>query len=78
MRNTREKVRETQLRYALPIKMGHDPGNPEGDHLPRTMRDYRTGGTPWVIIIDPNGRVVFNGYHINIDKLISHVRTDIG
>ncbi|MCG8487744.1 MAG: hypothetical protein MI756_09785 [Chromatiales bacterium] len=33
--------------------MGHDPGDPEAHAQPRTMRNYRTGGTPRVVIIDP-------------------------
>ncbi|MCU7845607.1 MAG: TlpA family protein disulfide reductase [Candidatus Thiodiazotropha sp. (ex Monitilora ramsayi)] len=72
--NTKESVRELQLRYELPIMMGHDPGDPKVDPHPRTMRDYRTGGTPWAIIIDPSGKVVFNGFHIDPDKFIPHLQ----
>ena len=70
--NTGDKVRKLQLQYDLPITMGHDAGDPNMDHRPHTMRRYRTGGTPWVIIIDPNGEVLFNDYHINADKLIEY------
>ena len=28
------------------------------------MRRYRTGGTPWTIIIDPEGVVRWNGFRI--------------
>ena len=70
--NTGEKVRKLQLQYDLPITMGHDAGDPEGDYRPHTMRSYRTGGTPWVVIIDPDGKVLFNDYHINADKLIEY------
>ncbi|AMS41435.1 hypothetical protein N7E70_011930 [Aminobacter sp. NyZ550] len=35
------------------------------------MQDYRTGGTPWFIIIDPAGKVVFNDFHLDADLLIS-------
>lgn len=75
--NTRESVRELQLRYELPITMGHDPGNPNGDHRPATMRRFRTGGTPWVIIIDPSGQVVFNNFHIDADKFVSYLRSKL-
>ena len=75
--NTLEDVRKLQLRYELPIPMAHDPGNPDGNHRPQTMQKYRTGGTPWIIIIDPNGTVVFNDFHINVDKLIEYVAADI-
>ncbi|MDP6360864.1 MAG: hypothetical protein QF473_37475 [Planctomycetota bacterium] len=28
------------------------------------MRNYRTGGTPWTIIIDRKGKVRYNDFHI--------------
>ena len=75
--NTEEKVRETQLRYQLPIKMGHDPGDPNGDHRPVTMRRYRTGGTPWMIVIDPSGTVVYNEFSLNADRFIEFLNQQL-
>lgn len=75
--NTREAVRELQLRYELPIPMGHDPGSPDGERLPTTMLSYRTGGTPWVIIIEPGGRVAYNDYHINGDRFIELLQNEL-
>ena len=75
--NSRDKVRKTQLQYGLPIKMGHDAGDPEGQHVPRTMRNYRTGGTPWVVIVNPQGHVIYDGFHLNVDKLIAHLRDEL-
>ncbi len=66
--NTREKVRETQLEYDLHLPMGHDPGS-EG-RRPATMVNYRTGGTPWMILINPERKVVYNDFSINADKAI--------
>lgn len=66
--NTLEKVRETQLQYDLKMPMGHDPGGEE--RRPRTMTAYRTGGTPWMILISPDREVVFNDFSINADKAI--------
>ncbi len=71
--NTVEDVRKLQLRYDLPIVMGHDPGDPETEKRPVTMREYFTGGTPWLILINPEGTVVFNHYHADPDKLIEYV-----
>ena len=34
------------------------------------MRNYRTGGTPWIVIIDKNGIVRFNNYHIEAEYAI--------
>lgn len=78
--NTKTDVRKLQQRYELPITMGHDPGeqdNPLGDHRPQTMKRYRTGGTPWLIVIDPAGTVVFNYFNINVTKLIEHIKQDV-
>ena len=75
--NTVEDVRKLQLKYELPITMGHDAGDPDGDHRPQTMIKYRTGGTPWLILINPRGIVVFNGFHVNPEKLIEYVKSQI-
>ncbi len=74
MVNTGGKVRDIQLQYQLPIMMGHDPGSPESGRGSINMRRFRTGGTPWVVIINPSGQVVYNDYHINADKLIEYLQ----
>ena len=71
--NTVDKVREIQLRYDLRLPMGHDPGGNNG--RPYTMVDYRTGGTPWMILINPEREVVYNGFSINADKAIEFLAT---
>jgi thiol-disulfide isomerase/thioredoxin len=76
--NTQAAVRELQLRYQLPIPMGHDPARDEHEGLPKTMLSYRTGGTPWVIIIDPLGTVAYNDYHIDGDGFIELLREKLG
>ncbi len=76
--NTQDAVRELQLHYELPITMGHDPGDPDTRTHPQTMRKYRTGGTPWLILIAPDGQVVFNDYHVNADKLIEYIQAQVG
>ena len=63
--NTFEKLRHNQLKYDLKIPMAHAPGNPESHTPPDIMRHYRSGGTPWVVIIDPAGTVAYNDYHFN-------------
>ena len=76
--NTKDKVRKLQLQYDLNIPMGHDAGDPGGDHRPSTMRNYRTGGTPWMILIDPERVVVYNDYSINPDRLIEVLNEKTG
>jgi thiol-disulfide isomerase/thioredoxin len=78
--NNKGALRKNQLRYDLNLPFGHDPGNidlpkSEPNRYPKTMQSYRTGGTPWVVIIDPSGTVVFNDFHIDIDKLINFLKT---
>ena len=33
------------------------------------MQRYRTGGTPWIILIDREGRVRFNDFHAEAEQL---------
>jgi len=69
--NTKEKLRENQLKYSLKIPMAHDAGNPDADEIPKTMSKYRSGGTPWTVIIDSFGNVVYNNFHIKIPQAVS-------
>ncbi|MFT5259590.1 MAG: hypothetical protein ACI9J2_001176 [Saprospiraceae bacterium] len=75
--NTQDKVREMQLRYDLPILMGHDDGQLNAHHRPNTMMDYRTGGTPWLVLIAPDGSVIFNDYHLNTDQAIQYLKGQV-
>ena len=75
--NTQDAVRELQLRYDLPITMGHDVGTEETRNHPLTMINYRTGGTPWLVLIAPDGSVVFNDFHVNPDGLIQYVSEQV-
>ena len=75
--NTQDAVRELQLRYELPLVMGHDAGNPDTHDVPGTMRNYRTGGTPWLILVNPSGQVVYNGFHVDPDKLIEFIESQV-
>ena len=75
--NTVDDVRKLQLRYDLPVIMGHDPGNEDTHTRPVTMQAYRTGGTPWLILINPDGTVVFNDFHVDRKKLIEYVGSQV-
>ena len=69
--NTKEKLRENQLKYSLKIPMAHDAGNTDTDEIPETMNKYRSGGTPWTVIIDSSGKVVYNDFHIKDAQAVS-------
>ncbi len=68
--NTSERLRETQLRYALKLPFGHDPA-PEGENYPTVMADYHTRGTPWFIVINPQGEVFFNDFRLDADRFLT-------
>ena len=69
--NTEGRARDTVEEYGLHIPVGHAAG--EGDRSPGIMRRYRTGGTPWTVVIDRGGRVRFNGFTIEPEAAISMV-----
>ena len=58
----------------IPVTMANDAGV-QGERMHRTMSLYRSGGTPWKVIINKQGKVVFNGFHIDPDKAIEAIRT---
>lgn len=68
--NTLEKLRINQEKYDLPIPFGHD-APPAGKRLPFFMEDYRSGGTPWFTIIDTDGRIVFQDFHLDPDSVLA-------
>ncbi|WP_417848848.1 TlpA family protein disulfide reductase [Thalassoglobus sp.] len=57
-----DKLLPTAGRYGLKIPFGQSAGN---SGTPDIMYKYRTGGTPWVVLIDKQGKVVFNDFHID-------------
>jgi hypothetical protein len=71
--NTEEKLRKNQLKYGVKVPMAHAAGNPENHLPPDIMINYRSGGTPWTVIIDPQGWVVFNNFHIEADSATAFI-----
>ena len=68
--NTKDKLRKNQLKWDLKIPMAHAAGNPQSHDIPAIMRNYRSGGTPWTVIIDPSGTVVYNHFHIELQPAL--------
>ncbi len=66
--NTVDKAWDTVADYDLDLPVAHDQG--EGDRPSPLMAKYRTGGTPWTIIIDRQGVVRFNGFGIKSEQAI--------
>lgn len=73
--NTYDKIIEIQEKYGLKILFGHDPGDKNSQNRSKIMQQYRTGGTPWFIFIDQNDNVVFNDFHLNVEKAIEFLKT---
>ncbi len=64
--NTAERALASVAQHGLSdLAVGHDPGR-DGSP-PDIMRNYRTGGTPWTVIIGPERRVCFDGFQIDPD-----------
>ena len=62
--NTEQRAVAAAAEHGLSdIPLGHDPGVNGGQ--PDLMRSYRTGGTPWTVIIGPERRVCFDGFQID-------------
>jgi hypothetical protein len=66
--NTFERLRETQQRYDIRVPFGHAAAG-EGEAEPAIMTNFLAGGTPWFVVIAPNGRVVLNAFEINPEPL---------
>lgn len=63
--NTPKRGFACAKRYDLDIPFGHS-GSPKKRST--VMERYRTGGTPWTVIIDAQGKVRFNAFHISPEQ----------
>lgn len=72
--NTADAAKKTGERYNLSIPIGHSGSEAKRSAL---MQAYKTGGTPWTIVIDKDGVVRYNDFHITPaqgERLISALR----
>ncbi len=56
------------------LQMAHAAGNPDTHEIPEIMKQYRSGGTPWTVIIDPEGGVVYNHFHIEPHQVVAFIK----
>lgn len=70
-RNSRDRIAEMQTKYDLKVPFGHDPK--VGDQYPTFMTDYRTRGTPFFVVINPDGSLAFADFSLDADRLIAAV-----
>jgi hypothetical protein len=74
--NTFDRLRKNQQRYELRVPFGHAVGNPaSAGAVPAIMEAYRSGGTPWFVVIAPDGRVIIDGFRIDAESLIQTLRS---
>ena len=74
--NTAARAKAMGERYGLEMPIGHSGSNGTRSRL---MQDYRTGGTPWTIVIDKTGRVRFNDFHLDVEtgaRMIEKLRKE--
>lgn len=72
--NTRDRLREMQLKYGINLPFGHDVASGDAEY-PTVMEDFRTGGTPWFILIDPKGEIIFSDFRLNPEQMIEAFET---
>lgn len=68
--NSQERVREMQIKYDLKIPFGHDPK--VGDQYPTFMQDYRTRGTPFFIVLNPENEIIFGDFSLDAVKVMEN------
>ena len=66
--NTFDQAKEIAQKFKLSIPVGHDPGLEGARSI--IMDRYRTGGTPWTILIDKQGIVQFNDFQVQPQKMV--------
>jgi thiol-disulfide isomerase/thioredoxin len=74
--NSFERIRDNQQRYGLQIPFGH-AGSQGARPTPAVMEDYRTGGTPWFVVIAPEGEVVFDGFQLDPESVVRALRPPV-
>ncbi len=72
--NNYERMVAAQRRYALPIVFGHDAGEGREGAGSVLMQRYQNGGTPWFIIVDPDGMVIYNQFQIDVDRVVAGLK----
>jgi thiol-disulfide isomerase/thioredoxin len=63
--NTKERAVADVISFGLDIPVGHDGAAGTPSPL---MRAYRSGGTPWTVLIDKQGIVRFNGFRLQVKQ----------
>lgn len=68
--NTLDKLPHIIAEHDLKFPVGHTQAQP-GQKIPYFMKNYMTGGTPWGILVGPDGTVLINGYELEYNRVES-------
>ena len=71
--NTVAKGEATLKKFKLDIPLGYSGSKANPSKL---MRNYRTRGTPWTIIIGKDGKVLADGFRIDTNQAIKLIEKD--
>jgi len=63
--NSAAAAERTGEKYKLTIPVGQSGSEAERSVL---MRNYRTGGTPWTIVIGKDGTVRYSDFHLTVEQ----------
>ncbi len=69
--NSVDKVEKIQTQYELRMPVGHANPAAEGARVPAVMAKYRSGGTPWFVVVAPGGEVLYNGFQLDADRFLA-------
>jgi len=68
--NGPQQALKTAKRYGLDIPVGQSGSS---DAPSKFMDRYDSGGTPWTVIIGPDGKVKYNDFHISSEAAVELV-----
>lgn len=69
--NTFENGKKDMVKYGLKIPFGQDA---KENRRTYTMQRYRTGGTPWLVLIGPDGVILHDGFDLPGKKLLRKIQ----
>jgi hypothetical protein len=73
--STFDRLRENQRRYGVRVPFGHAVADSASvNAVPAVMQAHRSGGTPWFVVIAPDGRAVYDGFRLDAKSLIQTLR----
>lgn len=68
--NTLKAAQKIIQQYKLTMPVGHSGLDGKRSQF---MSNYKSGGTPWIVIIDKKGIVRFNNFHADINDIIDYI-----